>query len=106
MPFGDGTGPYGRGQLTGRGMGFCAGYDAPGYINTGFGFRRGMGRGFFSRGGFGRGFRARWFWRLPIRSTAPIGPLSKEEEKKLLEDELREIELEKQEIEKRLKELK
>lgn len=107
MPFGDRTGPEGRGPLTGRGMGLCAGYDAPGYANTGFGFRRGMGRGFFSRGrGFGRGFRARWFWRLPIRSTAPIRSLSKEEEKKLLEDELREIELEKQEIEKRLKELR
>ncbi|MCD6476672.1 MAG: DUF5320 domain-containing protein [Candidatus Aenigmarchaeota archaeon] len=85
MPFRDGTGPDGRGPLTGRGLGPCG---------------RGLARG------FGRGFRARWFWRLPIRSTAPIGPLSKEEEKKLLEDELREIELEKQEIEKRLKELK
>ncbi len=47
MPRGDGTGPLGQGPRTGRGMGFCAGYSAPGYMNAGFGrrFRR-FGRGF------------------------------------------------------------
>jgi len=33
MPWGDGTGPMGRGPMTGRGAGFCAGYNVPGYAN-------------------------------------------------------------------------
>ena len=53
MPAGDGTGPNGMGPMTGRGAGFCAGYNAPGYMNRGF------GRGFGGRGG-GRGWR-NWF---------------------------------------------
>lgn len=57
MPGGDGTGPLGMGPMTGRGAGYCAGNDVPGYANAipgGFGGRgRGMG---FGRGrGFGRG---------------------------------------------------
>jgi len=44
MPFGDGTGPMGMGPMTGRRMGYCAGYPTPGYmINPGYG--RGGGRG-------------------------------------------------------------
>ena len=39
MPRGDGTGPMGMGPMTGKGAGYCAGYQ-----NTGFGF--GCGRGF------------------------------------------------------------
>jgi hypothetical protein len=31
MPFGDGTGPRGMGPMTGRGAGYCAGYNQPGY---------------------------------------------------------------------------
>ncbi|MBL7107083.1 MAG: DUF5320 domain-containing protein [Phycisphaerae bacterium] len=54
MPGGDRTGPAGMGPMTGRGVGFCAGYTAPGYANPvggrgygmGFGRGRGMGRGF------------------------------------------------------------
>ncbi len=58
MPRGDGTGRSGAGPMTGRGLGFCAGYDVPGYMQGGFGFahRRFGGRGF----GFGRGFRGSW----------------------------------------------
>jgi hypothetical protein len=77
MPWGDGTGPLGQGPLTGRGLGPC-----------GCGMRRGFGRG------YGRGFGFR-------RQVT----LTKEEEKKILEAELKEIDLEKQEIEKRLKEM-
>ncbi len=54
MPWGDRMGPEGMGPMTGRGGGYCGGYNAPGYANIyagGF-----AGRGF--RGGFGgRGFR-------------------------------------------------
>jgi hypothetical protein len=50
MPRGDGTGPMGMGPMTGRAMGYCAGYSAPGYMNpAGFGFA-GRGFGFAGRG--------------------------------------------------------
>ena len=78
MPNFDGTGPAGQGPRTGRGLGPC-----------GCGMRRGFGRG------MGWNFRNR---------ISPV--LTKEDEKKILESELKEIDLEKQEIEKRLKEMK
>jgi len=47
MPFGDRTGPRGMGPMTGRGGGYCAGFNRPGFINWlpgrrwfGFGWRR------------------------------------------------------------------
>lgn len=48
MPGGDGTGPLGRGPLTGRGAGFCSGFSAPGAMNpvAGYGMGFGRGRGF------------------------------------------------------------
>ena len=55
MPRGDRTGPTGAGPLSGRGMGFCKGYDVPGYMNPGFG--QGFGRGRGSGRGMGRGNR-------------------------------------------------
>jgi hypothetical protein len=61
MPAGDGTGPLGMGPMTGRGMGYCAGYPTPGFANT---WPARFGRGFFGRGfgaGFGRG-RGNRFW--------------------------------------------
>jgi hypothetical protein len=33
MPRGDQTGPEGMGPMSGRGAGFCAGYDMPGCVN-------------------------------------------------------------------------
>jgi hypothetical protein len=61
MPAGDGTGPMGQGPMTGRGAGYCAGYDAPGYANPGprmgMGWRRGWGGGW----GRGRGWRHRYY---------------------------------------------
>jgi len=84
MPRQDGTGPSGQGPMTGRGLGPC-----------GRGLRRGFGRG------FGRGMGWRCWGAFPQQVT-----FTEAEEKKLLEAELKEIELEKQEIHKRLKELK
>ncbi len=78
MPGFDKTGPMGSGPLTGRGLGPC-------------------GRGLAFRRGFGKGIG--WMYAEPVT-------LNKEEQKKILEAELKEIESEKQEIEKRLKELK
>ncbi|APG27757.1 hypothetical protein A7E78_07845 [Syntrophotalea acetylenivorans] len=55
MPRGDRTGPLGRGQMTGRQLGYCAGYDEPGYGQGGFyGCGRGRGR---AQGGRGVAFR-------------------------------------------------
>ena len=80
MPNFDRSGPRGLGSMTGRGLGPCG---------RGLGFRRGFGRG--------NGWRN--CNRVPITIT-------KEEEKTMLEAELKEIEVDKQEVEKRLKELK
>jgi len=44
MPRGDGTGPYGMGPGTGRGMGPCSGYAGAPY--AGYGLGCGRGRGF------------------------------------------------------------
>lgn len=86
MPNMDKTGPQGQGPMTGRGFGPCGG-----------GMRRGFGQGF----GRGRG------WRCCERLQS-LGQtnLTKEEERKILEAELNEMDLEKQEIEKRLNEIK
>jgi hypothetical protein len=67
MPRGDGTGPMGRGGMTGRRAGYCAGFGAQERENTAPG--RGLGMGFFggrgSRdhgfGGSGRGRRNMFF---------------------------------------------
>jgi hypothetical protein len=66
MPAGDGTGPVGMGPRTGRGMGYCSGYDAPGWEHPGFG--RGFVRG---RGYGGRGMRGGggWGWRNLFYAT-------------------------------------
>jgi Family of unknown function (DUF5320) len=82
MPRQDKTGPLGQGPLTGRGLGPC-------------------GRGLGMRRGFGRGMG--WRCWSPVL-TEPVS-LTKSEERKILEAELREVELENQEIQKRLKEL-
>ncbi len=87
MPQRDGTGPLGQGPLTGRGLGPCG---------TGSGLRRGLGRGI----GRGRGL---------VLGCCPVANqvnLTAEEEKKILEAELKELDLDKDEIQKRLKELK
>jgi hypothetical protein len=82
MPALDKTGPLGGGPFTGRGLGPCGG-----------GMRRGCGRGF----GRGMGFRARY--------ATPV-TLTKDEEKKILEADLKDIEAEKEVIQRRLKEIK
>ena len=80
MPYQDGTGPQGQGPMTGRGLGPCG---------RGLGFRQGFK---------GMGFR-KFFQGTELT-------LSKEQEKKILEAQLVEVEAEKTEIEKRLKEIK
>ena len=51
MPGGNRTGPLGYGPMTGRRMGYCSGYQEPGYWHPGPGLGYGRSRGL----GFGRG---------------------------------------------------
>ncbi|MBU5688722.1 MAG: DUF5320 domain-containing protein [Candidatus Aenigmarchaeota archaeon] len=87
MPGRDGTGPFGEGPLTGRGLGPC-------------------GKGLAWR----RGFKNRRFWRLQPWYYSRMPELSMDEQKKFLQEELEEIkeeikilEKEKEEIENKLK---
>ncbi|MGD2103921.1 MAG: DUF5320 domain-containing protein [Anaerolineae bacterium] len=78
MPAGDGTGPMGMGPMTGRGAGYCGGYDAPGYANP---YPR-MGMGWGRGRGWRRGYRATGmpYWArhgygyAPPAGYAPYGP--------------------------------
>jgi hypothetical protein len=58
MPGGDRTGPFGAGPGTGRGTGYCCGYNWPGFRTLGTGSRRWFG---FGRGSGRRGWRHRFF---------------------------------------------
>ena len=114
MPFGDGTGPAGMGPMTGRAMGYCAGYPRPGYANPGFGY---WGRGF---GGGGRGWR-HWYYATGLpgwmragypgyASHAPYSPYlpadwSKDQEMEVLRNQAETLRNALSEIEKRLSEL-
>ena len=68
MPGGDRTGPRGMGPLTGRGAGYCAGYNMPGYANPI------PGRGFWGWGGRGggRGWR-HWYHATGLPGWARVG---------------------------------
>jgi len=89
MPQGDRTGPNGQGPMTGRGRGFCSGFNAPGFVNSGFGRGFGRGRCF--------GFR---------QSFVQPQVITEAQESEFLKQELEQINVEKAEIEARLKELK
>ncbi|MEA1979888.1 MAG: DUF5320 domain-containing protein [candidate division Zixibacteria bacterium] len=77
MPRGDKTGPMGAGAMTGRGEGFCAGNDVPGYMSQSFGGNFGRGRGLrrgFGGGigrGFGRGFQGGGRYRNQFFAGGP-----------------------------------
>lgn len=88
MPGGDKTGPEGLGPLTGRGLGPCG---------RGLGFRRGFGRGY--------GYRK---WRRPIYTNYPLTEqveLSKDEQKRIIESEIKDFEQELKTLKDELKKL-
>ena len=93
MPKGDRSGPNGMGPMTGRGAGFCNGFNAPGYFNQGAagGYGMGAGRGFGGRhNNFGAGYgpgRGYGMAAVPY-SAAPIAGYSKEAEKGYIENEV------------------
>ena len=107
MPFGDRTGPTGMGPRTGRGFGYCRGYNYPDYV-LGPGFGRGFARGFGR--GFGRGFN----WRVGLGTEfgsfagygfhLPYGD-SPEEEKDYLKNRISEMEKTIEILKKRMSEI-
>jgi hypothetical protein len=105
MPRGDQTGPNGQGPMTGRGLGYCAGYPNPGFMNNSFGRGIGRGRGFGR--GLGLGFRGgrgpRYnpdFYGYPPYSTP-----TKEEELQMLKNQAEFFKKDLEEIQKRISEL-
>jgi len=121
MPGGDRTGPRGLGARTGGVLGYCAGYDAPGYAyGPGFGYGRGGGRGMAWGSGRGRGYGRGWGYREPIyppiiatapvyTSRVPLEPVDRltmlKQEKTYLESEVKGISNALEDITKRIEEL-
>ena len=115
MPYGDRRGPLGQGPLTGRGLGYCGGYDSPGYtkgIPAGRGFGYGYGRGAgYGRGygwGRGRGFGAGWGRAWGYANPGYINynaPAQSANEKAVLEDELKYLTERMEALKNRLKDL-
>ena len=102
MPRGDRTGPRGLGPRTGRGLGYCSGFSAPGNTKEpamSMGWGGGRCRGW--RRGWGRGASL-----IPY-PLPPGGPtmLDPQEESKYLEVALTGLKSEIKRIEERLKEL-
>ncbi len=113
MPRGDGTGPAGFGPMTGRGAGYCAGYQSAGFMNPLFG--RGFGCG-WGRGGGGFGRRNRFYatgltgWQRAAMGAPPYPPafapyFSREQQVDALRSQAGYLEQELEAIRKRLEEL-
>jgi len=117
MPRGDATGPMGMGPMTGRGAGYCAGNNMPGYLSNaggrgfGMGFGRGGGFGGRSGRGGGFGFRNRFYATgVPGRFAfgglgAPYHNLDPETEKQALNYQADALQSEMDAIKKRLGDL-
>ncbi len=96
MPGGNGTGPMGAGPMTGRSMGYCAGFDRPRFANFGGGGRgMRMGRG----GGFG--FRNRFF----ANEAQQMPAMTAEQEKEYMQNNIKALENELEAAKQRLKEI-
>ncbi|MEW6717473.1 MAG: DUF5320 domain-containing protein [Chloroflexota bacterium] len=105
MPGGDQMGPLGRGPKTGRGLGYCAGYDQPGYATSQP--AQGLGRG-FRWGGRGRGWGYRFnagFWPGRGRGVFAAPPVSQDQEIDSLKAQAQELQDALQEIRVRLDKL-
>jgi hypothetical protein len=111
MPRGDRTGPDGMGSMTGRNLGYCNGYDSPGFTKgvprggAGFGMGRNFGRGRgYGRGmGVGRGLGFNRGYNYPAY-PAPI--YSAKDEAGFLENEVKSLTEQLKVLEARLSELK
>lgn len=105
MPRGDNTGPNGMGPMTGRGLGFCNGYESPGFSKSaprgGAGFGRGFGYGFGR--GYGRGFRNYRFSNIPYFQAQNYSQI---DEQQYISSEIDTLKQELKALEARLSELK
>lgn len=113
MPGGDRTGPLGGGTRTGRGLGYCSGYEQAGYTvpqpaqGLGLGFRwggRGCGRG------YGRVYNRGYHFRANFRPeqsnvTIPTPSASQEQEIDSLKAQAQELQNVLQQIQERLDQL-
>ncbi|ACL70580.1 DUF5320 domain-containing protein [Halothermothrix orenii] len=108
MPRGDRTGPVGHGPMTGRGLGYCAGYNSPGFVKSGYGrraggwgygrgFGRGLGRGYGRGYGFGPGY-GRY---VPVQAQ-----YDSRDELRFLEDQAQLLKEELDSVKERINELK
>ena len=106
MPRGDKSGREGQGPMTGRGLGYCAGYPNPGFVNNFFG--RGIGGGRTYGRGLGMGFRGgRGFsGYTPQFMSPPLQHLSEKDELNIMEVQGKNLKKELDEIHKRISELK
>ena len=117
MPGGDGTGPARLGPMTGRGAGYCAGFEMPGFMNPMPGRGWGMGRRWGRGGGWGRGWGRGRGWGYgyypmafpgapPVSDVAPYyPPVSAEQEVQALKAQAEHSEGTLAEIRKRIAEL-
>ena len=120
MPFGDRTGPRGQGPMTGRRMGYCAGYSSPGWKSSAFGKKDGFKRG--RRGGYRNWYRATgltgwqrnsqgmpaWGGQRPAVTASSTRPQEKEalkQEKEMLSSEVKNFKKQIENIEERLEDL-
>jgi hypothetical protein len=110
MPRGDRTGMLGQGPMTGRGFGYCGGFDSPGFtkgvgggMGRGFGFGRGIGMGRGRSFGRGRNLGGAYTGSFPGYPWMPS--MSKEDEVKLLKSQADALSRSQKDIEKRLGEL-
>jgi hypothetical protein len=97
-------------------MGFCAGYNVPGYMNPGFnprsrgeyGYGRGMGRGnrwgYYATGQPGWARRPGWDYGFPGRSS-DFTEVNRQDEIQYLKNEARNLERTLKEINSRIDEL-
>lgn len=85
-------GPMGGGPMSGRGMGFCAGFQAPGYANPAVGYRCGGGRGRGQRNMFYATGQPLW---QRFGACAPLEPADQksflQNQATALENELKQI---------------
>ena len=127
MPRGDRTGPAGLGSRTGRGLGYCAGYESPGFAKSpggggvwgydrrgayypGRGMAWGRGsRGWWGRGGYFKGGRAGIFYAGPTYSTIQITEEQRlevlKEDKEYIEAEIKGLQGALENIAKKIKDL-
>lgn len=107
MAGGDGTGPLGQGPRTGRGAGYCAGFDMSGYANPRFGrgLRVGFGRGLGAGRGRGLGLRQAPIYSQVVEPTKGQKQ-ALENDLTIIEQGKKALEQEMESIKKRLEELK